>query len=53
MSKANKVKHVFTVTFTTVDDTRKPRELQTAIRDAIADAASVDKVTLKAVKDDK
>lgn len=52
-TKSNKVKHTFTVSFTSIDETRKPRELQNALREAIADAASVDKVVIKAVKDDK
>lgn len=52
MAKANKVKHVFTVSFTTIDDARKPRELQSALRDAIAKAAGVEKAIVKSVKDD-
>lgn len=52
MAKANKVKHVFTVSFTTIDDARKPRELQSALRDAIAKAAGVEKAVVKSVKDD-
>lgn len=51
MTKPNKVKHTFTVTFTTIDEKRKARELHGALREAIAGAAGVEKVVVKAVKD--
>jgi hypothetical protein len=53
MAKANKVKHAFDLSFTLIDDKRKPREIQTAIREAVADAVGVEKVVVKSVKDEK